>query len=357
DEPDPLLDQAATCSNLYDDGQSEAEREFVNKWFQNTLYSRLNDKKNDVIIIVMQRTNMNDLAGFVQDLDNWEILNLPAIATKKEMIKTGPNDEDWHHRKLGEALHPEREDIETLRKIERAVGSYAFSSQYQQQPVPISGNILRREWLTWIARMPSPTAFDAIYQSWDTAAGTNASNSFSVCTTWGVRSDGRYLIDLLRDRMTFPDLVKAVKEKAAEYHPRVILIENASSGQALIQTLENAPGLPIKSIKPDMDKVTRLEQVSVEFEAKRVFFPKEAYWRAELEQEFLTFPDSQFDDQVDSSTQFLRWHLDPKGGGHKKVIARTTQIRIADGIISSPAEKRRKPHPMRDPKRKLPRRF
>jgi len=44
----------------------------------------LDNKNRDVIIIVIQRVHVDDLCGFVQDKEEWNILNLPAIATKNE---------------------------------------------------------------------------------------------------------------------------------------------------------------------------------------------------------------------------------------------------------------------------------
>ncbi|HZZ21981.1 MAG TPA: hypothetical protein VFE60_05110 [Roseiarcus sp.] len=31
--------------------------------------------------------------------------------------------------------------------MRRRIGLYNFSSQYQQRPIPISGNLVKREWL------------------------------------------------------------------------------------------------------------------------------------------------------------------------------------------------------------------
>ena len=44
---------------------SEVRRESVKQWFDGTLYSRLDSKKDDVIVIVMQRVHVDDLVGHV----------------------------------------------------------------------------------------------------------------------------------------------------------------------------------------------------------------------------------------------------------------------------------------------------
>ena len=51
------------------------------------MLSRLDDKRTGAIVIVMQRVHMDDLTGFVTgQSDEWEVLNLPAIAEVDEDI-------------------------------------------------------------------------------------------------------------------------------------------------------------------------------------------------------------------------------------------------------------------------------
>ena len=93
-----------------DDAYSETKRNAANEWFKNTLLSRLDDKRTGAIIIVMQRVHMDDLTGFVtSQSDEWEVLNLPAIAEADEVIPI--SDTKDHCRRVGDALSPEREPI------------------------------------------------------------------------------------------------------------------------------------------------------------------------------------------------------------------------------------------------------
>src|SRR5882672_7668010 len=63
-----------------EEAMSELARKRVIDWYAGTLVSRLNDKNNGPIIVVMQRLHENDLAGHVLGLGGWEHLDLPAIA-------------------------------------------------------------------------------------------------------------------------------------------------------------------------------------------------------------------------------------------------------------------------------------
>ena len=47
------------------DAQSETRRRTVAQWFDSTLYSRLDNKADDRIVLIMQRLHMDDLVGHV----------------------------------------------------------------------------------------------------------------------------------------------------------------------------------------------------------------------------------------------------------------------------------------------------
>jgi hypothetical protein len=122
---------------------SDTTRERLFQWYGTTLMSRLDDKENDAIILVMQRLHVGDLAGHLLAQRGWDHLNLPASAAKEERIEIGPG--RYHTRKVGDLLHPERESQATLDGIKASMGSAAFSAQYQQSPVPPGGNMIKWE--------------------------------------------------------------------------------------------------------------------------------------------------------------------------------------------------------------------
>src|SRR3979409_987940 len=72
------------------DAMSETVRESINHWIGHTLLSRLDNKKKDSIILVMQRLHVDDLAGHLLQQGGWEFLQLPAIAPWEEPYKLGP---------------------------------------------------------------------------------------------------------------------------------------------------------------------------------------------------------------------------------------------------------------------------
>ena len=207
-------------------------------------------------------------------------------------------------------LHPEREDLELLDQIKTNMGSFAFAAQYQQNPVPAEGNMIQREWIKWHDNQLKPSDFKMVIQSWDVALKTGPTNDYSVCTTWGVRQDGVYLLHVDRHRLALPSLIKRVHQLAAHFGAIGVLIEDIGPGTSLIQSLGRVAQSNVIPIRPKGDKIYRVVQASVMIEAGRVFFPKNAPGIAEFMAEILAFPNGKFDDQVDSMTQFLIWQRD-----------------------------------------------
>jgi predicted phage terminase large subunit-like protein len=287
-----------------DEALSNVQRKSVNEWFDNTLSSRLNDKRNGCIILVMQRLHQDDLVGHVLEHGVWDVLRFPAIAEEDECheIKSilGPQQ---FKRRRGEALHPEREPLATLAQLRAQLGEYNFASQYQQSPAPAGGGLVKRVWF----RIYKNPRFEWTFQSWDTASKVGELNDFSVCTTWGVTKKDLYLLHVLRARLEFPDLKRAIHQQAAQFHPNNILIEDKASGTQLIQDLiyERVPN--IRRYEPKLDKIMRMHSVTSEIENGFVFLPEKADWLPVYLDEITTFPNSKYDDQADSTSQALDW--------------------------------------------------
>ena len=289
------------------DAMSEPIRKKVKEWFDGTLYSRLDSKKDDVIIIVMQRVHVDDLVGHLLEKGgDWVHLDLPAIADQVHLIPIGEN--LIHQRNVGNVLHPEREPLEVLEKIKEDMGTFAFSAQYLQRPVPAEGNLIHWKWFGKYAYPPAHDADGRIIQSWDTASKAGELNDYSVCTTWLSKNDKYYLLDVMRERLDYPFLRKRVIEMAQRFPVHTVLIEEKGSGIQLIQDLQHGrTGIRAIGIKPEADKITRMSNQSAVIEARHVILPEEAPWLDDFKAEIMAFPNGRYDDQVDSVSQFLGW--------------------------------------------------
>jgi predicted phage terminase large subunit-like protein len=294
---------------------SDARRQGTNEWYDNTLYSRLNDKRYGGIIVIMQRLHEDDLVGHVLAQEGWVVVSFPAIAEADEVhqIETiwGPR---CFTRRRGEALHPEREPLDTLEHIRRTLGEYNFAGQYQQTPAPLGGGMVKAEWFRRYGANQRPESFDRIVQSWDTANKVTELSDFSVCTTWGIRGKDFFLLNVLRKRLEYPALKRAVRDQHRQFDANVVLIEDKASGTQLIQELIADGCHAVTRYKPECDKIMRLHAQTGAFENGFVHLHEAAPWLAEYQHEMTVFPKGKHDDQVDSTAQFLDWFKKPFPG-------------------------------------------
>lgn len=189
-----------------DDALSEKARRAVNEWYGTTLVSRLDNKETGVIILVMQRLHEDHLAGKLLLESGWRHLDLPAIAIEDQEIRLSPA--KTHRRRAGEVLHPDRESLATLNAIKQDAGSLVFSAQYQQRPIPVEGNLIKRDWFKRYDKAPEAGLGRQVIQSWDIATTTGDKNDWTVCTTWMKIKRDYYLLDVWRRRLEFPDVRK-----------------------------------------------------------------------------------------------------------------------------------------------------
>jgi predicted phage terminase large subunit-like protein len=164
--------------------------------------------------------------------------------------------------------------------------------------------------------------FDRIVQSWDTA---NKASELSPhpnppphaprmrgregrgCTTWGIKDKDLYLLHVLRKRMEYPELKRAVREQCQAFAASVVLIEDKASGTQLIQELIQEGLHAVTRYQPQSDKIMRIHAQTAMIENGFVHLPKEAAWLAEYLHELRSFPRGKHEDQVDSTAQMLDW--------------------------------------------------
>lgn len=299
-----------------DAAESEIERNAANQWFEQAFMTRLNDRTNGVVIVIMQRLHHQDLTGMLLEKGGWTNLCLPVyLEDDKKTISIGkklgakePRQKVWLKE---ESLHPQRFTPEVIESLKKELGSLNFTGQYLQRPSPLGGGMVKMEWFGRYETAYTPEEarkhFERIVQSWDTAFKEKEINDPSACTTWGIKNNNWYLLHSFTKRMEYPELKHTVKDMASKWSSNAILIEDKASGQSLIQDLRRETTLPVLPRKANKEKTIRLSAVSALIEAGRVFLPRYAPWLFSFETEISQFPNSNHDDQVDSLSQFLNW--------------------------------------------------
>ena len=97
-----------------------------------------------VIIVVMQRLHTDDLAGHLIEQGGWTVLEIPAFAETNIIYELGNG--KTHTFKAGELLHPARLGQKELDERRTSMGTAPFYAQYQQNPIPPSGNLFDWKW-------------------------------------------------------------------------------------------------------------------------------------------------------------------------------------------------------------------
>lgn len=204
-----------------DEARSETMRERANTWFDQTFSSRLNDKKNGVIIVIMQRLHANDLTGYLLEKGGWEHLCLPLVAEKDETHEIGVF---RHFRNTEELLHPERIGADEIAQIKSDIGAYGFAGQYQQSPSPLGGGEFIRSWIQYYDKVDI-TGMNK-YLLVDPANSKVKKSDYSAFVVLGAHEDGNlYLIDAVRDRLNVREREDLLFEWHRKYKPAVVAYE------------------------------------------------------------------------------------------------------------------------------------
>ena len=294
------------------DAQSPLAIDTCNEWFDKTWVNRMDDPNQGSWVVNMQRLATNDLAGYLKER-GWPVLNIPFEAERK-LIFTYPNSEKVYKvMEQGEYLHPERFGNEFISTVKD--NPYTYATQYQGNPTIQGGNLFKKHWFLKYDRTKLPE-FTRVVQSWDTAFKAGTRNDYSVGLTWGVHADKYqstyYLLDVIREKLEYPDLKEKVLESCAKYNPSEILIEDKASGQTLFQDLRRFVGTKLVAVKAETDKISRATPSVDWIKHGQVVLPDQAPWLEDYLNELTRFPVSEYDDQVDATTHFLNHMSKPK---------------------------------------------
>lgn len=298
------------------EANSETYRERVKAWWKSTLTTRFQGDDTSVCII-QTRWHEDDLVGWLleQDLalplelrDNWEVINLSAIASEDDFLK----------RPVGASLYPEKYSQQYLLK-KQAFDPLEFEALFQGNPTLQSGDLfLRADFVEYNNYKDVPAGI--CYASLDTAMKDGEKNDLSAWIKAIIdREQNIWFLDFGWGKMKSPELKTLVESiysgknyLSENFTIDVFLIEDKGSGIGLIQEFHmpngNVNGIPVKAVNPGtQDKVLRSTTFQGKVRTHKVFVPK-FHPRLEAFIAFLTaFPNGKYDDPVDASTQMINF--------------------------------------------------
>ncbi len=311
--------------------RSEADRNFVNTWWDETMTTRFNNDAAAAVLI-MQRLHEEDLTGHLLEKGGWHHLCLPAeyepahpfVYPEKATLPSGRELQGDERTEDGELLEPVRLSGRRLAELQEDLGTYGYAGQMQQRPAPAEGGMFKNYWWQRWTDDDLPERWDRVIASWDMRLSDSqkASSSFVVGQVWGVDGANRYLLGQIRKRLSFTESVKAT-QALAEWRPdaKAKLVEEKANGAAVIDLLKaKVPGLI--PIQPEGGKDVRAAAIEPLVEAGNVYLPAadfipcpEGYEPTSVDTfigEFSSFPNGANDDQVDATSQALNWLANKK---------------------------------------------
>ncbi|NBU69963.1 MAG: hypothetical protein EBS53_00715 [Bacteroidetes bacterium] len=289
-------------------------------FFNNSAITRLNDKKQGIVIVNMQRLAVNDLVGALKENPEFETIAFPVIAEQDETFHF--SDGRVWHRKRGDLLNPKREPLEVLEKQKQIMGEPAFMAQYMQRPLMASTQLLSpRSFRYYHELPPAPGLYinspprRLLIISVDSAFKAGAQNDYTGISVGAVvgnmRQSHYYILEILRRRYAFGEVLALLKSLGQQYKQLKLgniqfWIEDSANGPALYEMLK-ADGWNVKLIPVTNSKEARLREYLDVFENGQVFLPEKAAWLKDFLDEAYSFPTGEYDDRVDALVQMIKY--------------------------------------------------
>jgi predicted phage terminase large subunit-like protein len=280
-----------------EDAESAIVRDKTWDWYRSDVYPRL--KPHGRIVLIQTRWHEDDLAGrILMDSqcggDQWEVINLPALAEHNDPLGRQP----------GEALWPEWEDVDQLERKRRAIGTRDWNALFQQRPAPEEGDYFKNEWLKPVTTLPSKELL-RVYGGSDYAV-TEKGGDYTVHAVVGVDPDNKmYLLDIWRDQASSDRWVEAFCDLVIKWKPMGWAEEQgqirSGIGPYLDRRQRERNAYVARQMFPTRgDKAIRAQSIRGRMALEGLYVPEFAAWYPLLRSELLSFPSGAHDDQVDA---------------------------------------------------------
>lgn len=282
-------------------GESDAERSDAVTWFREAAQNRVNDIRNSVRIVIMQRVHEEDVSSAALEM-GYEHLCVPMRWEERQRKTTsiGWTDPRTEENQL---MWPERFPDPELKEMERNMGEYATAAQNQQTPVPRKGGLINVDAIKVIDDLPDEP-FIAV-RAWDLAASEGA-GAFTVGLQmlYGQESDKFYIADVRRKQLSAGGVRQLITDTAEEdgVPTKIVLPQDpGQAGKALVEDMIAAlTGFNAKAELQSGSKETRAAPLATQVDIGRVCALNRTWTRPMLD-EMRFFPKGKFKDQVDAA--------------------------------------------------------
>lgn len=312
-------------ANNVQESESELVRTSTNQWFDEVIQSRFNDPKTGALISIQQRSHAKDLTGHIMGKygNDYTYLILPCkyeVRSKRKMALRTLHGFTDPRKEEGELLWPERFGPDEIATLEKGLGIFGTAGQLQQRPTPREGGIIALDKFNRYTVMPARETWQRLSISFDTALKEAELNAYSVAQVWVETSRGLFLLFIWRKKCRYPELKRIAKSLCEEWQPHEVLIEDKSTGCVLIQDMQEERKWRVIPVEPGaMDKTMRMEVEASAIDSGLCWLPEtvgvevdsgmavhQCGWLTDFEAEATDFPNSEYKDQIDPMSQYLK---------------------------------------------------
>lgn len=172
--------------------------------------------------------------------------------------------------------------------------SIIFAQEYLAELVVLQGARIKREWL----RYADPPEGAPVTLGVDLAISKGSQADYSAIVAVAKHNERYYIVDVVRERLSFHETVEAIKNMAEKWKALVVTIETVAYQAAVVQELIRNTTLPIKAARPVKDKITRFIPTEGKYEHGHIYHGSSL--PRYVEEEVLQFPNGAHDDIVDA---------------------------------------------------------
>lgn len=299
---------------------SEAELKNANHFMTGVVPTRVTDKKVSTIILVQQRIHDCDPAGeMLQEAKKENAvpcrhLCLPAADSELTTpeYKHYYHDYNEHAECMPEGvMDPVRLDKGVLKQQLAKLGPYAFSAQFDQNPVPLGGGVFKEIYFTTRKRAAPYNALRLWYV--DTAVSESDASCETAMTLMAKDEDGSYFVErVIRGHWEPTDRDKQMKiacQYTARRYPNQQVAmwverEPGGSGRTAFQYIaKHLSGFVVKPHDPRGKKEVRAAPFASQCAAGNVFLIEDGSWDCnDWVKVVCLFPVGKLKDIVDSAS-------------------------------------------------------
>lgn len=319
-----------------EEADSAAYRRQLHNWLDTVMFTRL--EPNARGWVTHTRWHEMDAIGYLLDKNSklereglerlvqhrWHVISLPMLATgvSKQLPLTVTSEPEC--REVGQALDPGRFNEDWAAAKRATMTDRDWNSIYQQNPTPEGGTVFHKGYFRYYVKegerqqegdLVMPKYFARKLISIDCSFKDTAGSDMVAMTLWGHDANGKWLLDVLNQRLDFTDTLETIINLSSPklWNFREALIEDAANGPAVISQMKRkAPGILVSAVKPLGGKTPRANAVAPQFKRGEVFFPRYHKLLSVVENQLIKFPADDYDDIVDSVTQALN-HIEGTG--------------------------------------------